>query len=219
MKFQIKGLPLFATAAVFFGLFILLNFVKLSAIVSVPLSYFSFASVIFPLAGFLGVGSIGIVTLARLLVAVVFYGTPLSATVYYIPTVFASAYWTLNKRVFPVVISCVCIALFVAHPVGFKAAAYSFYWFIPFLLAFSPRRFIFTDALSSTFIAHAVGSVIWLYAHPTMPASQWLFLIPLVAIERCIFALGMTGVYCAVAYLKKLVFGKIKSSTQSQAIS
>lgn len=219
MKFLIKGLPLFVTATALSGIFILLNYTKLSVVATASSMYFSLASTVFPLSGLLGFGSIGIITFARLVVAIVLYGTPLQATVYYIPTVFASAYWALNKRVFPVIVSCACIVLFVMHPVGFKAAAYSFYWFIPVVLAFLPRRFIFIDALSSTFIAHAVGSVMFLYAHPTMPASQWISLIPLVAVERCIFALGMTGVYYAGVYIQKLVVKKIKDISKKQALS
>ncbi len=45
-------------------------------------------------------------------------------------------------------------------------------------------------ALASTFIAHAVGSVIWLYTVP-MVASAWLALIPIVACERLLYTAGI----------------------------
>jgi hypothetical protein len=219
MNFPIKGLPLFVTVTALSGIFVLLNYVKLSAVVGVSSTYFSLASIVFPLSGLLGFSGIAIVTFARLIMAIALYGTPLSATVYYIPTIFASAYWVLHRRVFPVIVSCVCIILFVVHPVGFNAAIYSFYWFIPVVVAFMPSRFIFTQALSSTFLAHAVGSVIFLYMHPAVPATQWISLIPLVAVERCIFALGMTGVYYAGMYINYLVLEKIKNIFQKQALS
>jgi hypothetical protein len=51
--------------------------------------------------------------------------------------------------------------------------------------------------LGSTFIAHAVGSTIWIYTVP-MTAQMWLGLMPLVAIERLCFATGMVVSYHAV---------------------
>ncbi len=55
--------------------------------------------------------------------------------------------------------------------------------------------------LASTFIAHSVGSVLWLYTG-TMSAAVWMSLIPVVAIERFVFAGGMMVVYYAVSYLR-----------------
>ena len=49
---------------------------------------------------------------------------------------------------------------------------------------------VWHDALASTFIAHAVGSVIWLYTVP-MTAAAWIALIPLVACERMLYASGI----------------------------
>jgi len=59
----------------------------------------------------------------------------------------------------------------------------------------------FLVALSSSFIAHAVGSVIWLYSL-SMPAEKWIALIPIVAVERFIFAAGSFLVHMG---LKRIV--------------
>ena len=85
-----------------------------------------------------------------------------------------------------------CMVLFIAHPVGFIAAPYSFYWLIPVGLTFF-RPTIWRDALISSFVAHAVGSVIWIYMIP-MSAAQWWGLIPVVLFERCAIAAGMVFV-------------------------
>ena len=60
-------------------------------------------------------------------------------------------------------------------------------------------RRVFLTSLSSTFIAHAVGSVIWIYADPATP-EFWYALIPLVAVERLVMASGMTLAYYGITY-------------------
>lgn len=85
-----------------------------------------------------------------------------------------------------------CIALFVFHPVGGKAFFYSCFWLIP-ISAYGVQLFrgssLFLTSLSSTFIAHAVGSVMWLYMIPTIP-EKWIALLPIVTLERLACALG-----------------------------
>ena len=115
-----------------------------------------------------------------------------------------------------------CILIFTLHSVGRHAFVYSFYWFIPVFLYFyqSKKRFvsIFAASLSSTFVAHAVGSIIWLY-FVDMTCVQWLALIPRVAVERLVFVLGLSGTYIFIKYLLCNVkgYGKcyIKSELQN----
>jgi len=47
-------------------------------------------------------------------------------------------------------------------------------------------------ALIASFIAHAVGSVIWLYCGTIAP-EIWTALMPLVIVERLLIAAGMVG--------------------------
>jgi hypothetical protein len=84
------------------------------------------------------------------------------------------------------------MVLFIVHPVGREAFFYSFYWIIPVLVFYLPYRSLFLTALGSTFVAHAVGSVIWLYTGSYTPA-MFLALVPIVVVERMIFALGMVA--------------------------
>lgn len=96
----------------------------------------------------------------------------------------------------------VCIILFTSHPIAGSAFLYSFYWFIPMILYFIKSKNIFMAALSSTFVAHAVGSILYLYA-TNMSPDQWLALIPVVAFERLVAAFGITFFYVVV----KLIAG------------
>lgn len=90
-----------------------------------------------------------------------------------------------------------CMILFITHPTAGSAFLYSFYWFIPVSLYFVKNKNIFFAALSATFVAHAVGSVLWLYT-VNMSAEQWLALIPAVAFERLAAAFGITVFYMLI---------------------
>lgn len=92
---------------------------------------------------------------------------------------------------------------FMAHPVGAQAWVYSVYWLIPVLLYVIRKKSLFLEALGSTFIAHAVGSVIWIYADPITPHA-WLALIPVVFIERLIFASGIVVVFHCIQQANKI---------------
>jgi len=49
-------------------------------------------------------------------------------------------------------------------------------------------------SFGSTFTAHAIGGALWIWTVP-MTANAWILLIPIVIIERTIFALGISGSY------------------------
>ncbi|MCF7800171.1 hypothetical protein K9M16_04190 [Candidatus Babeliales bacterium] len=137
-----------------------------------------------------------------------------------LPTLLSTLCWSVSLKsktnnslfieilnlILKVVLPITCFALFVLHPEGNKAYIYSFYWFIPvfiyFLDKFKIYNAYFLTALATTFVAHAVGSVIWLYTVP-MAAFMWISLIPIVALERFIFA-------CGINLLQKLIFESIK---------
>lgn len=106
-----------------------------------------------------------------------------------IPTLLATISWrmsdpknSLRDRVFHFGIPALCMFLFFVSPVGATAWLYSLYWLIPMILSIVNLGLI-GRALKSTFIAHAVGSVIWVYLIPMSPEA-WLGLIPVVALER-----------------------------------
>lgn len=128
-----------------------------------------------------------------------------TALTFGIPTLFATLSWSSNNSknyilsfALNLLVPLSCMALFATHPTGEIAFAYSLYWLIPVALWTLDRlnvlRGTFSIALQSSFVAHAVGSVMWLYILG-MPATKWLSLIPLVAVERLVFAGAATLLY------------------------
>jgi len=61
-------------------------------------------------------------------------------------------------------------------------------------------------ALGATFTAHAVGGALWIWVF-ALPAPVWISLIPIVALERSLFALGICVSFVLVnnllAFLEK----------------
>jgi len=134
-----------------------------------------------------------------------------------LPTTCGTAYWSLwlggndnfkkkfMKFYLSVVLPLVCMLLFVLHPVGQRAFVYSFYWLIP-IAAYGIQMFkgrsVLLISLSSSFIMHAVGSVMWLYFVPSVP-EKWIALLPVVAVERLMITAAGIVVF---AFLKPLFY-------------
>jgi hypothetical protein len=190
------------------GMLKLSGLMKVSFVIGSQMIWFSATNAVLPLAGaFGGIMGCGLVFLLRQLLHILFFKTvSLSFLAFCIPGLFASLYWATNHFTIRLLLPLACIGLFVMHPVGSQAFIYSLYWLIPVILYFIPQRFLFLQALGSTFIAHAVGSVIWLYTVP-MTASMWMGLMPVVLFERILFALGMIIAH----YMLSSVFGLIDS--------
>lgn len=185
----------------------LVGFVKVSFVWGSLHAFFSASQIVGPLVGFYGGFScVAVLYLLKDLIKLIVLGTgffsPLSL---HIPTFFSAAYWASSSVVFRFLVPLLCIVLFLAHPVGVQVPFYTLYWLIPLCIYFVPKRPIFFDALASTFIAHAVGSVIWLYWLPLKPELFWA-LMPVVFIERLLFASGMTLTYYLIEYAKQFFF-------------
>ena len=142
-------------------------------------------------------GTLAALALAKLSVFALSGTLPLVTTG--IPTVAATLYWHAshtNKKVFSfilaVIIPGLCIGLFSAH--AGPGWPYALYWLIPISLHLFTRNTILTRALISTFIAHALGSLIWSYTMP-IHGTEWIALIPVVAVERMTMATGMVLAY------------------------
>ncbi len=112
------------------------------------------------------------------------------------PMLFAAYYFAKGKNPLGIGLPLLCMALFIAHPVGGQAWYYSLYWLVPVFALFLPQK-LFLRSLGATFTAHALGSVIWLYTFQSTPAF-WLALIPVVAFERLLFASGISVSYVAL---------------------
>lgn len=189
-------------ALFFMALLKIVAFCKVNLLTGPFMLFFSATHSFMPLTGAFGglmttATVIGISTLAKVIFGVSY--APYFIT-YHIPSFIASAYWAYDHWFVRVVVPVLCMMLFIAHPVGLSAFPYALYWVIPVALYLFNIRTIFASSLGSTMIAHAVGSVIWLYTVP-MTAEQWYSLIPVVALERLLFALGMTAAYYALSGL------------------
>jgi len=155
-----------------------------------------------PLSGaFCGTAGSSIVCAIRLLLAYLVYGLPsLHLLSNHIPGLFAAWCWSTRSVFVHVGVPVLCMLLFMLHPVGMHAFVYALFWLIPIGLFFVPQKNLFLQALASTFVAHAVGSVIWLYTMP-MEATIWLGLMPIVIIERLLFAAGMVVMHRVIFWL------------------
>lgn len=109
----------------------------------------------------------------------------------FVPMLVAAFYFGTRKKKLVGIVPVACMALFVLHPVGRQAWFYSLYWVIPIVAAFFKER-LFLKSLGSTFTAHAIGSVAFLYLIPTTPIL-WVALIPIVFVERVLFAMGISA--------------------------
>ena len=190
---------------------------KMSFIVGSQMIWLSGPAVLAPLAGaFGGVLGSAIVFVARLALHFLMFKTiSLSFLVFCVPGFFASLYWATRSAVIRVIVPIACMGLFIAHPVGNQAFVYSLYWLLPVVLYVSGNRSLFGQALGATFVAHAVGSVIWLYTVP-MTAALWLGLIPVVACERLLFAVLMVGAYRVIEGAMGIVGSRIALSYTSR---
>lgn len=197
-----------------FGLAIsLLSFFKLSFIIGSKTMCFSGINFILPLICAFFNLPVSMLLICFTLIFKAFLG--FGVLTLGLPTMVAALSWSKKVHAHKLInfslnilLPTLCIILFVTHSVAGKAAAYSFYWFIPVVIYFLNSRSIFLTALSSTFLAHAVGSIIWLYSIP-MTCEQWNALIPVVAAERLIMACAMTLAFRAL---------KIRTGTQAQGL-
>ncbi len=123
---------------------------------------------------------------------------------WHLPTLTGALYFSLLKkdtfytRLIAALPALICMILFWLHPVGQLAALYPLYWIIPALVALTGQKNFFLQALGSTFTAHAVGSVLWLYGGLLTAPAAWTALIPIIAFERFGFACLMAAIFYAV---------------------
>ena len=176
--------------------------IKMSFVVGSQMIWFSGSNAIVPLSGaFGGVLGSAIIFLMRQLLHLLFFKTlSLSFLAFCIPGFCASLYWASRHYSIRVLLPLACMALFIMHPLGAQVFVYSLYWLVPVALYFINARSLFFQALGSTFVAHAVGSVIWLYTVP-MTVNKFMLLMPLVLFERVAFALGMVIAYHIFAFI------------------
>lgn len=190
--------------------FSFLKLLKLSKILGYRFSFFSASQLVTPvLAAELSAPElVGIAALRTILHLSLQASFTIFGLLYYIPTFFGALYFkaslTHTAAIARIVTPIACIGIFVSTPVGSQAWVYSLYWLVPVLLTLIPHRSVFLSALASTFMVHAVGSIFFILSTPMVPAF-WLGLLPLVALERCMIAAGITGLYYAVKIIQHML--------------
>jgi len=106
----------------------------------------------------------------------------------------AAVWYFGSKSKFNIILPLLAIIVFNSHPIGRSAWIYSMFWLIPVACYFLRVRFLLARALGATFTAHAVGGALWIYTFG-LSKEIWLGLIPITAIERSLFALGIMAAY------------------------
>src|SRR3989344_3227937 len=107
----------------------------------------------------------------------------------FLPMLFAVLYFA-QKSKFNLIIPVLAIIAFVVHPIGQTVWYFALFWTIPIITYFLRDRFLLARALGATFTAHAVGGALWIWVF-ALPAPVWISLIPIVVLERAMFALGI----------------------------
>ena len=199
MKSIMHKIPLIIIA---FSILELLINLKVQSLIGAKTLFFSASYIVGPVIGaLLGTGIfMGILGLRRMTHYMVFGTAFAGLKSLYLPTMAASIYWNNTHAWIRCIVPLACMAAFVAHPVGLQSFMYAAYWFIPVLLYVLKPQGIFFTALGATYVQHAVGSVIWLYTVPTVPAL-WNGLIPVVFFERLLYAAAMTLVMVGINYI------------------
>lgn len=111
----------------------------------------------------------------------------------FFPMLFAAAYFG-KKGKFNIIVPILAIVIFNLHPIGRSVWYFSLYWLIPIVCYFFRDRSLLARSLGATFTAHSVGGALWIHVF-ALPKAVWIGLIPIVAIERLLFAGGMAATY------------------------
>lgn len=113
----------------------------------------------------------------------------------FFPMLFATWYFAKPRKI-NIVIPILAIIAFNLHPIGRSAWYFSLFWLIPIASEFLRDRSLVARALGATFTAHAVGGAAWVWAFG-LSKTIWTSLIPIVAMERGLFAIGICITYVA----------------------
>lgn len=162
---------------------------------------FSAVSTISPLSGYFGGAFGGMLYLAFRLAWHLFFSPThvgMSWLINIVPGWCSTMFWSFPPVIGSVFVPVIALCLFVMHPVGGQAFVYALLWLIPIALyacRYAKNKIgntFFAQALCATFVAHAVGSVMWLYGMPAMKPELWILLTPIALAERFFFAVGIT---------------------------
>lgn len=114
----------------------------------------------------------------------------------FFPMLFAAWYFAKPRRI-NILVPIIAIIAFNLHPIGRSAWYYSAFWLIPIACEFLRKKSLIARALGATFTAHAVGGAAWVWAFG-LSKEIWTSLIPIVAMERAMFTIGICVTYLAM---------------------
>ncbi len=203
---KIGFLLLFALAA------FLADQIKVASLVGASNQFFTLFQLVGPIAGaFLG-PIIGVAAVLLAQVANFFLlgkQADLITILRFTPMLFAAYYFASSKRFdWVIAVPIAAMAAFMLHPIGSQVWYFSLYWLIPIAARLIAPNNLLAKSLGATFTAHAVGGALWIYA-TDMNASAWNALIPVVAIERFSFAIGIALAYVAFNTILDLAYDKL----------
>ncbi len=119
----------------------------------------------------------------------------------FFPILMATFYFA-KKTQWSIAVPLLAIFLFNLNPVGRSVWYFSLFWLIPVVMYYFQDRWVVARALGATFAAHAVGGALWIWFF-NMPREVWIGLIPVVVIERLLFAAGISVTYLAGVAIKE----------------
>lgn len=189
------------------------NFSEIVGVVGLEAKpYFTYLQFIGPIAGGIlapigGVFSVLVVAILSFILTGQALSLPVVVSA--VTLSFAAIYFG-TKRKSAAIVPLLCMPIFWLHPEGIQAWFYALFWLIPLLASFYKQN-IFVRSLGSTFSAHAIGSVAYLYAF-NIPAADWAKLMFVTPLERVVFAVGITIFYYAVTTMLTAFSSKVDFS-------
>jgi len=195
MNFKFKKEKLF-----FISLFVVLGFIALQ----IPINQlagsrvkFTLFDLLAPISGAIIGTPLGVISvLAIQIVNLLIHGASAiekGSIIRLFPTLFA-VWFFAKKDGRQLLIPILAMISFNLNPVGRSVWFYSLFWLMPLITYPFKERFLLLRSLGSTFTAHAVGGAIWIWAF-NLPPNVWVSLIPVVILERGLFALGISASY------------------------
>jgi len=128
------------------------------------------------------------------------------AVIRFFPMFFAVLYFA-RKSKWIVAVPIIAIIAWNMNPIGRSVWYFSLYWLIPVACHFLRDRFLLARSLGATMTAHSVGGALWIWFF-ALPKAVWVALIPVVAAERLMFAVGITLMYLVVSNVLALLMKK-----------
>lgn len=175
---------------------------KLSFIAGSKSAFFSFSEFFTPLLG--AYNNFTTTAIICTIQAIIYFIISPYIILHKLPGIVGNLYLSSNLKYMKALLPALYILLFITHSVGSQAWVYSMYWLIPIILSFTNFKNdtinLLAKLLSSSFVTHGTGAIIYLYTKNISPII-WNSLISIVLIERVTLSLGSLCAYYMINYL------------------